>query len=47
MELMSFLSKVRNRVIKMGWTGIIMIPENAFMGEEEEQNPRRLIDQYG
>ena len=31
----------------MGWKDIIMIPENAFMTEEEEQNPRSLIDQYG
>ena len=47
MELISFLSKVRNRVIKMGWKDIIIIPENSFMSEEEEQNPRSLIDQYG
>jgi len=37
MGLLSFMSKLRHRSINMGWTNIMMIPENAYMTSEEEK----------
>ena len=36
MGLLSFMSKLRHRSINMGWTNIMMIPENSYMICEEE-----------